>query len=268
MATHKRRHLQDGSTGERSWPLRVLTAAVCGLVAVLATGCGQDGFGSRGRLDATKLESQIEQALLKGDTFAGVQVACPDEVQAKDGVEFTCDANLPDGTTILIAVTQVDGKGSVEWHAQNVVTARELARLEDQIGAEIAAQLETDVTMDCGDDPAVVTEQLDCEATLGTGTVLSILLSIDPDTGNVKWESKGGRATGEQGASTTTGTETSTAETGTETSTAATDSTGLDSTGPDGTVPDATGPVTDSGSSVTTPEGADGAAGESTTTIQ
>lgn len=194
MATHKRHHLSKRPNDNNVSFRRAQMWAVMVVLALVLAACGNDGFGSRGRLDATKLESQIERALLKGDTFGGVVVSCPDDVQAKSGADFTCDANLPDGSTISIAVSQVDDKGSVEWHAQNVVTASELQLLEEQIGKEIASQLDTKVRMDCGDEPAVITDDLECEATLGTGTVLTVALSIDPDTGNIKWESEGGQA--------------------------------------------------------------------------
>jgi hypothetical protein len=66
-------------------------------------------------LDTAKLEEQIAQGIEEQTGATGVTVDCPDDIEAKAGDEFECQATSDDGTDATVKVTQNDDQGNVTW---------------------------------------------------------------------------------------------------------------------------------------------------------
>ncbi len=85
---------------------RLAAALVAGLLVMPAC---------TAKLDTTKLEEQIAQGIQEQTGATGVTVDCPDDIEAKAGDEFECQATSDDGTNATVKVTQNDDQGNVTW---------------------------------------------------------------------------------------------------------------------------------------------------------
>ena len=94
-----------------------LIAAAAGLLAAASlTACsGSASVSTNSNLDTAKLESTLPAELqTQLDLQEAPTVTCPDNIEQKQGNNFTCTAEL-NGETADIAVTQTDDSGNVDW---------------------------------------------------------------------------------------------------------------------------------------------------------
>ena len=82
-------------------------ALVAALAAAAMAGCGST------TLETSQLEQTIKKDLEKQGA-KNVTATCPDDVEAKKGVSFTCKAKSQ-GEEISVKGTQVDDEGNVEF---------------------------------------------------------------------------------------------------------------------------------------------------------
>lgn len=78
-------------------------------IALAGTACSQ-------KLDPTSSADSIKtqvnaQLTAAGSTVTITSVSCPNDIEAKQGVSFTCTLNLSNGKSLQVKGTQVDDKG-------------------------------------------------------------------------------------------------------------------------------------------------------------
>lgn len=88
--------------------MRTLTTALVGLV--LVTGCS---VGTE--IDTAKVEKEITSGVKK-QTDVDVTVSCPEKIAVEKGKTFTCDLELPDGSTQEATVEMDDSEGNISWN--------------------------------------------------------------------------------------------------------------------------------------------------------
>ena len=88
---------------------RVRTAASLVLLVVVGTSCG------RSTLDGSSAAEQILAQLRVAGGPAIATVDCPPDVAVDAGATFTCTATEQGGATWTIEVTQIDGKGTLDY---------------------------------------------------------------------------------------------------------------------------------------------------------
>jgi uncharacterized protein DUF4333 len=93
----------------RRWRGRLAAALFAGLLVLPAC---------TATLDTQKLEDQIAQGIQEQTGATGVTVDCPDDIEAKAGDEFECQATADDGTNATVKVTQNDDQGNVTWSVE------------------------------------------------------------------------------------------------------------------------------------------------------
>jgi Domain of unknown function (DUF4333) len=94
----------------------VQIARVALALAVLATGCGDDGEDEVVILDTKRVERAIEQSI-REQRDVRADVDCPSGVHQGKGLTFNCTAKTKDGTTTFV-VQQKDDKGNVTYEAR------------------------------------------------------------------------------------------------------------------------------------------------------
>jgi len=87
--------------------LRGVLALAC--VAILA------GSACSKTLDMPDLEAQIKDGIEEQVDVSISAVDCPDEVEAETGATFECKAEVSDGSSATVEVTQTDDEGNVDW---------------------------------------------------------------------------------------------------------------------------------------------------------
>lgn len=93
----------------------VIIAAGLLAAASLSACSGSTSVSTSTTLDTAKLEATLPGELQSQlELSAEPTVTCPDDVEMKQGNNFTCTAEL-DGETVDIAVTQTDDQGNVNW---------------------------------------------------------------------------------------------------------------------------------------------------------
>lgn len=65
-------------------------------------------------LDIDKLEREVAKGI-KDQLNIDATVTCPDDVKAKAGDVFECEATSSDGSSAAVTVTQKDDEGNVDW---------------------------------------------------------------------------------------------------------------------------------------------------------
>ena len=86
----------------------VLLLVVCAVPAL--AGCGS--------LDMDKIEEEIATGIEEQTDSRGVEVDCPDGVEAKDGDEFECDVTDRNGEEAKVEVVQTSDEGDIRWRLQ------------------------------------------------------------------------------------------------------------------------------------------------------
>lgn len=136
-------------------------------------------------LEGGDIEEQVAEDVQEQQGVE-VEVVCPDDIEAKEGGEFTCTATDPDGNEIPIKVVQEDDEGNVNW-TMNVLN---LSAIEESLAPDVTASVGAEVTIDC---PAqlVLSEagnSIDCQATDDLGGEGIIRITATDSEGNVEWE--------------------------------------------------------------------------------
>jgi hypothetical protein len=80
-------------------------------------------------LDTTKLESDIQQTVIRQGGLSLKTVACPKDVAMAAGKSFDCVGTLESGDLLAISVNQSDDKGTTTWDLPNTKGLLNLAKL-------------------------------------------------------------------------------------------------------------------------------------------
>ena len=136
-------------------------------------------------IEGGDIEEQVAEDI-QDEQGVAVEVVCPDDIEAKDGGEFTCTATDPDGNEIPIEVVQQDDEGNVNW-TMNVLN---LPVIEESLAPDVTAQVNAEITIDCPDQLVVAEagNSIDCEATDDLGGEGIIRITATDSEGNVEWE--------------------------------------------------------------------------------
>lgn len=89
-------------------------AAGAALVALLVAACGTD------IVDAAKLEQTIKDGIEASTDFTVINVDCPQDRVFKLGDVFTCKAQISDGRTLIVMVTNANGGGNLKYEVTGV----------------------------------------------------------------------------------------------------------------------------------------------------
>jgi hypothetical protein len=84
------------------------------VIAVLLVGCGTDV------VDAAKLAQTIKDGIEASTDFTVLTVDCPEDRVMKLGDAFTCKANISDGRTLIVLVTNDNGGGNLRYEVTGV----------------------------------------------------------------------------------------------------------------------------------------------------
>ena len=66
-------------------------------------------------IDSGEIETQIAGDIEQETGTRDVEVDCPDDIEAKKGDTFECEATAPGGIKQTVEATQVDDDGGVDW---------------------------------------------------------------------------------------------------------------------------------------------------------
>ena len=75
----------------------------------------------------------MAQGIQEQTGATGVTVDCPDDIEAKAGDEFECQATSDDGTNATVKVTQNDDQGNVTWAVDCVGQRTPGGRVRDRV---------------------------------------------------------------------------------------------------------------------------------------
>lgn len=89
-------------------------AAGLALVALLVAACGTD------LVDSAKLEQTIKDGIEASTDFTVINVDCPQDRVFKLGDVFTCKAQINDGRTLIVQVTNETGGGNLKYEVTGV----------------------------------------------------------------------------------------------------------------------------------------------------
>jgi hypothetical protein len=142
-----------------------------------------------------KVDSESFAARIKHRTeqlgLSAKQVHCPDNVEAKAGTSFECHIELGETSYVLEAtITNVDGKRvdmDTRWKDGDAVIADKLG---PAVGEQLATQLETPVTVDCGKDALRFLDaqrNVRCDITAGE-TKAAVILTFDDKLTPTNWK--------------------------------------------------------------------------------
>ncbi|MEO8626166.1 MAG: DUF4333 domain-containing protein [Candidatus Limnocylindrales bacterium] len=95
----------------RRWGRFAVGAA---LVALLLAACGTDV------VDAARLEQSIKEGIETSSGFTVTNVDCPQDRVFKLGDVFTCTAQISDGRTLIVTVTNESGGGNLKYQVTGV----------------------------------------------------------------------------------------------------------------------------------------------------
>ena len=79
------------------------------VITVALVACGETV------IDSGEIESQIAGDIEEQTGTRDVEVACPDDIEAKKGDIFECEATAPGGIKQTVEATQVDDDGNIDW---------------------------------------------------------------------------------------------------------------------------------------------------------
>jgi hypothetical protein len=117
-------------------------------------------------------------------TYPGLpfgNVSCPNGINRKQGVRFTCTVQIP-GAFIILDATQTDGRGSVTFETRQAVVPRQA------VDDFVAANASLPGFILCGATPWLVLrsgQQLNCHAELADGSQHDVQVAVRDTAGNV-----------------------------------------------------------------------------------
>lgn len=164
--------------------LRRLALAL--LAALVVSACS-----STTKVDQGKMRQLIEEDLAADLGMPLTDARCPEVTEPVEGTTFECTATL-DGQTLRINAVVTDAK-EVFVEAENADAIIKVALLEETIAADFTEQLQTEITVDCGDTEVRVAapgSSFECQASDGTDTVPVRVDVLDAD-GTVNYETVG-----------------------------------------------------------------------------
>ncbi len=100
-------------------------------------------------LDTTRLESDIQQTVIRQGGISLKAVICPKNVALAAGKGFDCVGTLDSGDLLAISVNQADDKGTTTWDVPNTKGLLNLTKLESLFQQTIRQEGQV-VTIDCG----------------------------------------------------------------------------------------------------------------------
>jgi hypothetical protein len=149
---------------------RLVALPICCLAL---SACGSD------TLNTDKGERLIRAEIEKVTGVHGVTITCPDDVEAKTGGEFTCQARAADGTREPVAVRQKDEKGNVHFEAPLLHTGESETAI---VG--VIAGTKPGVTVDCPDLVVPVKGRtMRCVASASDGTKADVTVRFNGNGG-------------------------------------------------------------------------------------
>lgn len=158
---------------------RLIAPAALALAALTLAGCSSS-------IDVADLETKVQDGLAEqvGGTWT---VECPDSMEVQAGLTTNCMATSDTGETVEVNITQDDDQGNVTWEVPS--TGLDIAKLENSIATDIAAQVGGEWTVQCPDDiPQEQGLTANCEATSADGQSVMVNVTQTDDQGNVTWE--------------------------------------------------------------------------------
>jgi hypothetical protein len=151
----------------RRRPGRALSVAAAVLVVLAGLGAVAQHYFLRTRtVQPAEVRDEVVRVTQAAVQVTPTGVRCPDGIAARAGATFTCTGTV-DGQPVTWWVHQVDDRGAL------TVTVDRLLRLdalEQGVAAEVAADLRTPVTVECGPAGRTVLrntpgQEIDCTAT-------------------------------------------------------------------------------------------------------
>ena len=146
----------------------------------LLVGCGST-IETTETVDAGKAEALVTKAAREQVGLRPKSVSCPEDVEGKQGVTFTCTVTGRDGTTAKVPGEVRDADKGTIFVGMPIVDA---GKLETTMVAFLRKQVGPSAKVDC---PDVVTlrkgGQFTCKATAGQGQTADIRATIDSTSG-------------------------------------------------------------------------------------
>ncbi len=164
--------------------------AVVGLaMAFAAAGCGSE------TIDADEVEAGIEQSLSSA-TASVSSVACPDDVEKKEGATFTCDAKLEGGGKAKVTVTQTSNGGDFTYAFKPGTVVLTDDAVEPALEKELTASGLPTAKVDCPDTITVQEgEKVTCTATGSSGRQSKLTFTFSSADGTIDESSVSGSGT-------------------------------------------------------------------------
>jgi Domain of unknown function (DUF4333) len=123
---------------------RFSTGRLFGVVgcAIALTACGKS-------LDATQIESSIQDSVVKQGGTSLKSVICPRNIKSAEGQAFECVGVLDSNSGFAIPVIQQDGQGKVQWDVPSVKGLLNMAKIQTAVQEGLQKEVGA-VTVDCG----------------------------------------------------------------------------------------------------------------------
>jgi hypothetical protein len=148
-------------------------------LAIAATACGED------TVDADEVEAGIEQDLSSA-TAKIVSVSCPEDVEQKEGKQFTCDAALEGGGKAKVQVTLTNDRGDASYTFKPGTVQVSDNAVEPLIEDSLKESGVPDPQVDCPDLIKVADgKQVTCDATGSGGRTGQITYTWSSDSGEI-----------------------------------------------------------------------------------
>lgn len=139
-------------------------------------------------IDSADLESQLAEQFGEETGIEGLEVSCPDDIEAEQGKTFECEVSAPDGTSQSVEVTLTDDEGGFE--AEPVGAAAQddgdtptvdAATLESEIKQQLEEQRPAggSIEIDCPTDvPDVAGTEFLCVLTAEDGSQADVAVVL------------------------------------------------------------------------------------------
>jgi hypothetical protein len=149
-------------------------------LAVFAAGCGTD------TVDAGKAEAEIEQGL-SSTTAKIASVSCPDDVEQKEGNQFTCSAKLEKGGQAKVLVTLTSDRGDAVYAFKPGTVQVSDNAVEPVLEDSLEAGGVPGAKVDCPDLIKVADgEKVTCDATGSGGGTGRLTFTWSNDAGEIE----------------------------------------------------------------------------------
>lgn len=171
--------------GARRFYRTVSMALLMASSAIAGAACS---FSFTRYLDTAKAEKEIAVGFTEQTGIAVESVDCPEDVPLEQGVTFECEVVSQTNQKIIVAVTQTDEEGNINWQTNGGLIS--LVILEPQIQNWIAQQFNLRATVDCQGDRFLIAhtgEQFLCDATAESGQKGRVEVTVQDEQGNVTW---------------------------------------------------------------------------------